>query len=316
MKKIITLLLALSITACSSTKNQPPEWLTQPAKVYPQSQYLAAVGQGRDTEQAKQIALANLSRIFSVSIAEEQIDKSHFSTEQGKTNTEVTRFISATANQELKGAVIKEMYQDPQGQSFAVAVLEKLPAAKSFRDSIRQLDRKVSGNLSYAKNEAPNFFKALKALEQAHLAQQQRENDNRSLMLVAKKGIHSQTTSADIENLIKTSLASISFKVSSNDDFLTKQLSASAANLGVTLSQTSSIVLQGEIEQQPPLSEGGWFWLRGNIHISVADGKNTTQQLLFPFKISAQQESMLTSRLEKHIASHLEDYIIKAIFKE
>jgi len=316
MRKLLSVLMVLTITACSSTQNQPPQWLTQPTKVYPQNQYLAAVGQGRDAEQAKQIALANLSRIFSVSIAEEQIDKSHFSTEQGKTNNEVTRFISAKANQELKGAVIKETYQEPLGQSYAVAVMEKLPAAKSFRESIRQLDQKVAGNLSYAKNEAPNFFKALKALEQAHLAQQQRENDNRSLMLVADKGIMSQTTSADIENLIKKSLATLSFKVSSDDDFLSKQLSASAANLGVKLSQTSAIVLQGKIDKQPPLTQGGWFWLRGNIHISVSDGDNTTQQLLFPFKISAQQESMLTQRLEKHIANNLEAYIIKAIFKE
>ena len=316
MKKLLSILMVLSIAACSSTQNQPPQWLTQPAKVYPQSQYLAAVGQGRDVEQAKQIALANLSRIFSVSISEEQIDKSYFSTEQGKTHNEVTRFISATANQQLKGAVIKETYQEPQGQSYAVAVMEKLPAAKIFRESIRQLDRKVSGNLSYAKNEAPNFFKALKALEQAHTAQQLRENDNRNLVLVANKGIISQTTSADIANLIKSSLAKLSFKISSDDSFLSKQLSASAANLGVNLSQTSPIVLLGKVEHPPVLSQGGWFWLRGNIHISVSDGENTTQQLLFPFKISAQQESMLTPRLEKHIANNLEAYIIKTIFKE
>jgi len=315
MKKLLTIILVLTISACSSMQDSKPEWLTQPSKVYPQSQYLAAVGQGRDTEQAKQVALANLSRIFSVSIAEEQIDKSSFSTAKGA-NTEVTRFISAKANQQLKGAVIKETFQDQQGQSYAVAVMEKLPAAKAFRDSIRQLDRKVSGNLSYAKNDAPNFFKALKALEQAHKAQQQRENDNRSLMLVASKGIHSATTSADIENLIKKSLATLSFKVNSNDEFLNKQLSASAANLGVTLSQSSSVELQGKIEQQPPLSQGGWFWLRGNIHISVADGNETTQQLLFPFKISAQQESMLNQRLENHIAKNLEDYIIQTIFKK
>ena len=135
-------------------------------------------------------------------------------------------------------------------------------------------------------------------------------------MLVASKGIHSATTSADIENLIKKSLATLSFKVNSNDEFLNKQLSASAANLGVTLSQSSSVELQGKIEQQPPLSQGGWFWLRGNIHISVADGNETTQQLLFPFKISAQQESMLNQRLENHIAKNLEDYIIQTIFKK
>ncbi len=59
MKKILTLLLILSIAACSSTP-QPPVWLSQPTKVYPENQYLSAVGQGQDPEQAKQIALAKL----------------------------------------------------------------------------------------------------------------------------------------------------------------------------------------------------------------------------------------------------------------
>jgi len=315
MKNILIILLVIGITACSSVPKEPL-WLSEPTKSYSQSQYLAAVGQGRDTEQAKQVALANLARIFSVSITEEQIDKSYFSTEAGKTHNEVSRFISAKAEQQLRGAVIKETYQTPQGESFGIAVLEKLPAAKAFRESIRQLDSKVDGNLSYAKNEAPNFFTALKALEQAHLAQQQRENDNRSLVLVASKGIPSRTTSGEINNLLKTSLASLTFKINSDDSFLKKQLSASAANLGVKLSQTSDIVLAGSIDQQPILEQAEWFWLRGNIHINVADGQNTTQQLLFPFKISAQQESMLTQRLEKHIADNLEDYIIKTIFKE
>jgi hypothetical protein len=161
MKKTFSFLVVLIITACSSTSTETPSWVNQPESVYPQSQYLSAVGLGLNTEQAKQVALANLSRIFSVSIAEEQIDKSSFSSEQGKSNTEITRFISAKANQQLKGAIIKETFQDQQGQSYAVAVLKKMPTAKAFRTSINQLDRKVAGNLHYAKNDA-KFFKRFK----------------------------------------------------------------------------------------------------------------------------------------------------------
>jgi hypothetical protein len=316
MKNILSLLVILIITACSSTSEQAPSWLNQPETVYPQNQYLSAVGLGRNTEQAKQVALANLARIFSVSIAEEQIDKSSFSSEQGKTNNEVTRFISAKANQQLQGATIKETYQDQQGQFYAVAVLPKMPTAKAFRESINQLDQKVVGNLYYAKNDAPNFLKALNALEQAHIAQQQRENNNRSLLIVAPTGIASTTTSADIEQLIKQSLATLSFNIKSDDNFLQKQLSASAANLGVKIAQNSTIMLSGKIDKQPVYSQGGWFWQRGNIHISVADGNNTTQQMVYPYKVSAQQESMIASRLEDYIANNLDNYIIKTIFKD
>jgi hypothetical protein len=316
MKYLLSLLLILLITACSSTANQAPLWINQPEKVYSDSEYLSAVGEGRNNEQAKQVALANLSRIFSVSIAEEQIDKSTFSSESGKTNTEVSRYISAKADQELKGATIKETYQSEQGQFYAVAVLKKMPTARAFRDSINQLDQAVAGNLSYAKNTAPNFFEALQALEQAHIQQQQRENDNRNLLIVAPTGIASSITSDDIEQLIKKSLSSLSFKIDSNDKFMQQQLSASAANLGVTVTNNSSMTLYGKVDKQPVYSQGGWFWLRGNIHINVKDGDNTTQQMIFPYKVSAQQEAMLTSRIEDHIAKNLDNYILKTMFKE
>jgi hypothetical protein len=162
----------------------------------------------------------------------------------------------------------------------------------------------------------PNFLNALKSLEQAHIAQQQRENDNRSLLIVAPTGITSSTTSADIEQLIKQSLATLSFKVESDDTFLQKQLSASVANLGVKVSQKSTLVLSGKVDKQPVYSQGGWFWLRGNIHINVNSGNDTTQQMIFPYKVSAQQEAMLTSRIEDHIAKNLDNYILKTMFKE
>lgn len=316
MKYLLSLLMILLITACSSTANQAPLWINQPKEVYSESEYLSAVGEGRNNEQAKQVALANLSRIFSVSIAEEQIDKSTFSSESGKTNTEVSRYISAKADQELKGATIKETYQSEQGQFYAVSVLKKMPTARAFRDSINQLDQAVAGNLSYAKNTAPNFFEALQALEQAHIQQQQRENDNRNLLIVAPSGIASSITSDDIEQLIKKSLSSLSFKIDSNDKFMQQQLSASAANLGVTVTNNSSMTLYGKVDKQPVYSQGGWFWLRGNININVKDGDNTTQQMIFPYKVSAQQEAMLTSRIEDHIAKNLDNYILKTIFKE
>jgi hypothetical protein len=316
MKYLLSLLMILLITACSSTANQAPLWINQPKEIYSESEYLSAVGEGRNNEQAKQVALANLSRIFSVSIAEEQIDKSTFSSESGKTNTEVSRYISAKADQELKGATIKETFQSEQGQFYALAVLKKMPTARAFRDSINQLDQAVAGNLSYAKNTAPNFFEALQALEQAHIQQQQRENDNRNLLIVAPTGIASSITSNDIEQLIKKSLSSLSFKIDSNDKFMQQQLSASAANLGVTVTNNSSMTLYGKVDKQPVYSQGGWFWLRGNIHINVKDGDNTTQQMIFPYKVSAQQEAMLTSRIEDHIAKNLDNYILKTMFKE
>ncbi len=310
--------MILAISACSSTSTdkQIPSWVDKPSSVFPQSQYLSAVGAGRDAEQAKVVALANLSKIFSVSISEEQIDKSSFSSEQGKTNSDITRSISSKAEQQLKGAVIKETYQDEQGQYYAIAVLAKSPTAQAFRVEIKQLDSKVAYELNYAKNDAPNFLKALKALEQAHLAQQQRENDNRNLLVVAPTGIPTSISSNDIEQLIKQSLAKLSFKIESQNSFLAKQLNSSAANLGVKLSQSSKLILSGKLEQQPAIMKNGWYWLRGNLHIGVADGENTLQQMVFPFKVSAQQKSMLQPRLQDYLAENLDNYILKTIFKK
>jgi hypothetical protein len=95
-----------------------------------------------------------------------------------------------------------------------------------------------------------------------------------------------------------------------------QQLSASAANLGVTVANNSSMILSGKVDKQPVYSQGGWFWLRGNIHINVNDRDNTTQQMIFPYKVSAQQEAMLNSRIEDYIAQNLDNYILKTMFKK
>ena len=64
---IATLVLGVVLTACSSTQ---PEWVDKPAEQYPQQRYLSAVGEADDRSTADDRALANLAKIFEVSVSD------------------------------------------------------------------------------------------------------------------------------------------------------------------------------------------------------------------------------------------------------
>ncbi|MBL0711863.1 MAG: LPP20 family lipoprotein [Colwellia sp.] len=311
---LATLLLVLG--GCSSTKQAQVNWIEHPSSVYSANIYLSAIGEGNSTEQASQRALANLAKIFSVSISEKHLDESHFSSKKATTDVEVTRYISTTAKNQLNGAYIAEYHQDKQGRFFAIALLKKATAAKQFVDNIRELDNKIVNKIDYAKHEAPNLFSAMSALQQAYTHQQQRNNDNRNLQVVANKGIISPTSSASIEKFFKSELAKLKFVTNSDDDFLVKQLNASAANLGVQVVEHSPLVLSASFILQPILQQENWYWQRGSLALAITEHGKTTRQLRFPLKVSAQQESMLSIRLDDLIVKNMDGYLMELLLSK
>ena len=77
---------AILISACSSTPERP-SWVGGADASYPTHVYLTASGQAQTSSVADNRALANLAKIFEVSIADESIDFSEASISQNNANT-------------------------------------------------------------------------------------------------------------------------------------------------------------------------------------------------------------------------------------
>ena len=317
---------AILLSACSSTPERPT-WLDGADVHYPANVYLIASGQAKTSSVADNRALANLAKIFAVSIADESIDFSEASISQsnasGSTIRQVdnkqtlSRFVNTQAQQVLQGTGIVERWLDPvSGLQSSLAVMKKAPAAALFMQSIRAADEQTRGAVKYAEQQAPNPLIALSALESARERQITRLNDNNNLRVVTGNDINVEYSVETLTQMIKTRLAALSFATSASDEQALLALQGGAAEVGVQLKDDSQYKLVLTLDKGAVEQRQAWYWLRGNVVLTVMDGHSSIANQRWPFKISAQSEQLLEQRLAVKLSAALPDYVYQVLTPE
>lgn len=318
-------LVGMLLTACSSTPERAA-WLDGTDPNYPQAVYLSASGEASSRSAADNRALANLAKIFEVSVADTSSDFSEARISQlstgnidegGRTvenSQKLSRFVNTQAKQVLRGASIAERWQDPvSGQQYSLAVMKKAPAISHFTRAIRDADQQTEAAVNYAATQAPNAIAALGALEQARQRQVQRVNDNSNLRVLSGTDISAKYSVDDIDTLMRTKLASLSFLPQTADAETLALLQGSAAKVGVALAEDGDYGLTMLLDQGTPKKEQNWYWLRGSVELNVSEKGQTIANKRWPFKISAQNEEMLEQRLFDQLSAQLPQYILQLL---
>lgn len=314
---------AILMGACSSPPERPT-WLDGTNVNYPANVYLTASGQAKSSSVADNRALANLAKIFEVSIADESIDFSEANISQsnasGTTVRQVdnkqtlSRFVNTQAQQVLQGTSITERWQDPvTGQQSSLAVMKKAPAAALFMQSIRAADEQTSAAVKYAEQQAPNPLIALSALESARERQITRLNDNNNLRVVTGNDINVEYSVETLTQMIKSRLAALSFATSATDEQALLSLQSGAAEVGVQLKDDSQYKLVLTLDKGAVEQRQAWYWLQGNIVLHVMDGTKSIANQRWPFKISAQSEQLLEQRLAVKLNKALPGYVYQVL---
>ena len=317
---------AILLSACSSTPEQPA-WLDGVDVNYPANVYLSASGQAPTSSVADNRALANLAKIFEVSIADESIDFSEASISQsnasGSTVRQVdnkqtlSRFVNTQAQQVLKGTSIVARWQDPvSGLQSSLAVMKKAPAAALFMQSIRAADEQTSAAVKYAEQQAPNPLIALSSLESARQRQITRLNDNNNLRVVTGNDINVEYSVETLTQMIKTRLAALAFATSATDEQTLLSLQGAASEVGVQLADDSQYQLVLSLDKGAVEQRQAWYWLRGNVVLHVMDSNNSISNKRWPFKISAQSEQLLEQRLAAKLTTELPAYVYQILTPE
>ena len=317
---------AILLSACSSTPERPT-WLDGADVHYPANVYLTASGEAKTSSVADNRALANLAKIFAVSIADESIDFSEASISQsnasGSTIRQVdnkqtlSRFVNTQAQQVLQGTGIVERWQDPvSGQQSSLAMMKKAPAAALFMQSIRAADEQTRAAVKYAEQQAPNPLIALSALESARERQITRLNDNNNLRVVTGNDINVAYSVETLTQMIKTRLAALSFATSASDEQALLALQSGAAEVGVQLKDDSQYKLVLTLDKGAVEQRQAWYWLRGNVVLTVMDGHSSIANQRWPFKISAQSEQLLEQRLAVKLSADLPGYVYQVLTPE
>ncbi|MGB5329190.1 MAG: LPP20 family lipoprotein [Gammaproteobacteria bacterium] len=316
MKITATLVLGLLLTACGSKQ---PEWLDKPTEEYPQQRYLSAVGEADDRSTADGRALANLAKIFEVAIKDRSLDfsQAQVSADQSGravSNTQATsRYVTTEAKQVLEGAQLVESWQAEEGKTYALAVLEKAPAERRFRDGVRSADRQIEDRVNYASQQAPNPVVALAALEQARKIEHQRSNLNRNLSVVSGKGIKAYYDQASLEKLLRNALVILHFHAMADSPQLQQNLESAIGALGITLDKNAPYTLMGSIDTEPVQLKQGWYWLRGSTELSLIYQGEALAKKRWPLKVSATDKGMVEQRAKDKLSQQMTTYLYELI---
>ena len=315
---ILGFTLSFILSACSSTTKQP-DWLDKPSEDYPQQRYLSAVGEADDRGTADGRALANLAKIFEVAIKDRSLDFSQAqvsSDQSGRvvTNTQrASRYVTSEAKQVLEGAQIVESWQADKGKNYALAVLEKAPAERRFRDGVRSADRQIADRVKYASQQAPNPIVALAALEQARKIEHQRSNVNRNLSVVSGKGIKANYDQASLEKLLRDALATLHFNAQADSPQLQKSLQSAVSTLGITIDKNAPYQLSASMDTEPVQKKQGWYWLRGSTELSLIYQGEALAKKRWPLKVSATDKGMVEQRAKDKISEQMAAYLYELI---
>lgn len=318
IKIIITLLLSLLLTACSLTSSQP-SWVDQPAESYSQKRYLSAVGEADSRNAANDRALANLAKIFEVAVKDQSLDFSEAQITTGESGRVATnkqslaRYVTTEAKHVLEGAQVVETWRSDEGRVFALAVLEKAPAERRFREGIRSADRKIEERVAYASQQAPNPVAALAVLKQARTIENQRSNLNRNLSVVSGKGIPVQYDQAKLEMLLRDALVTLHFSVVADSAQLQQNLESAVSALGITLDEGSSYQLKASMDTEELQKKQGWYWLRGSTELTLTHNDEVIAKKRWPLKVSATDKGQVEQRAKDMLSGKMADYVYELI---
>ena len=182
---LAALLLPALLAGCRSP-GRTPEWVLNPKTVYPEAQYLVAVGEGDTRSAAENSAAANLARIFESHIESDErlIDQSRETNTALERTTDFTSDINILSSQTLCNIQHAEAWQDRHSRLHAVAYLDRRETAAIYRSRIDAQTARIQFLLAQAE-QTDNPLKKYAALRTA--ARHAAEN---TAMLQQLKVIH------------------------------------------------------------------------------------------------------------------------------
>jgi len=128
-----------------------PEWINNPEKNYPNSQYMTAVGIGDSRKEAENSAASNLSKIFESNIKSEETVNARYQELMKSSNqsslesqTNINKNISVSSQQTLFNVRYPESYTDNLGRVYVLGVIEREPTAAIYKSKMDDNNSRIA----------------------------------------------------------------------------------------------------------------------------------------------------------------------------
>ena len=287
-----------------------PDWVNGEPLSYPNSQYVVANGSASNMEQAKDRALANLSKVFELHIRESSTTRqdTHVAIKNGSESVNksqrINQNINIQTNKIIDGARVAEQWKSPDLTFYALAVLDRHQAGNNIRGEMSRLDKETDFELSSVETKSNPLQKI--AVYQRVLAKQDKRSALQKTLKVidlSGQGDKSKWNRAELSAQLEASLSSLNMKPEIVQDTiggLDKLLKGAMSKSGFPESSSASnnYVLTTGLDIQSPVKNQGWYWLRATLMLRLTSAEgNVLGNKTWPLKVSASSEQPLNQRL-------------------
>ncbi|MFP4565320.1 MAG: LPP20 family lipoprotein [Spirochaetaceae bacterium] len=136
-----------------------PEWYENPKSVYPDDQYLSAVGSGDTRRSAEQDALGALSQIFEARVTVDNRVNERYREIAGasgnfsESDVRLANSVNVQSDQRLVNVQYGESFTDSQGRVHVIAYMNRMETGRVYRDLIRKNAAQIERFLEEAETE-------------------------------------------------------------------------------------------------------------------------------------------------------------------
>ena len=330
--KFKLLIMTLLMTACVQTasvmsSSEAPGWVVSEPEMYPNFKYLSATGSASKPEQAKARALSNLAKIFEVQIREvsttsqDVVSSKAAGVETVKSSARIASRVNLKTDKMVQGARIAEQWQNSADLSYhALAVLDRTQAGNNIRGEMNRLDEETQFSLDqYQKRD--DILLKISDLSKASELQVDRATLQKSLKIidVNGNGLPAQWSLADLDEQLQQALRSLPLQTAVKiDDIggLGDILQAAVSDAGFEIGNDGYQLAAGLTAQQT-VKQDDWYWLRAtlNIELIAQDGVTVIGYQSWPLKVSAGNQSQLSSRMLKAADKKLKQELLNSVLQ-
>lgn len=279
-KLVVTLLMCLFIGAgCSESVKK-----TELVEKFPESNYMTATGIGESEIEARNRAVAELSRIFESKVYSDTLDriKTVISTSKGEeTEQRVESNIKVMSAVELKGVKIgREWYDEKTRNYYALAVLDRYQAKENWLNELEEWDRKIESE-ARAAGALQSDFLVLKSLRKVVSMWLEREVIVSRLSVL---GFNAAPPASFDMGSVYQQIARLKKEMKISLEISGKQSSVLKDVIGESLGEKgylmssdrvgSDVVISGSVKTEPvKLDNPGWEFCRATVSLNIKDMK-------------------------------------------
>ncbi len=271
------LLILIFISGCMKDASRTP-----PAGDYTDSAYFRAEGTGQSESEARNQAVAEMSRIFESSVfsdtydrASEIIDSSGSGTYRGRVESNI-RVISAV---KLKGVRIDRTWFDREKSNYhAVAVLDRNQAADEWQDGIEAIDHRIAAEMRTADTMKSKFMKLLAYMKTVDLWVEREVLVSRLRVIGFPDPVAGTYDIKEAFYMIPRLKAGIRIYLDISGEYagrIESKLAESLNTSGFILNENrdnADVLITGDLEVLPvELNNPGWAFARASVALTLND---------------------------------------------